>query len=589
MEEKVQDSILQKNDRNIPKYLLCLLGLLLVAATVIAYRPAWNAGFVWDDDAYVTENRLLTAPDGLKRIWFSFDNVRSQYFPLTYTVLRVEYSLWGLNPSGYHWVNILLHALNALLLWLLLRRLKLPGAWLAAAIFALHPVHVESVAWITELKNVLSLFFSLLAMFAWIEFAGDRSGPRRYYVLALLLFALALFAKTTACTLPAAMLLVLWLKEKPIGLRRLAQVAPFAALGVGMGLVTMWVELYKGTEGQLFSLGLTDRVLIAGRAIWFYAGKLIWPVNLTFSYPRWEINPADPLAYVWPAAAIVFFIVVFTARRFTGRGISAAALFYAVTLSPLLGFIMLYTFLYTFVADHYQYAASIGPIALAAAGIAGAFDRTRKWKLILVPLICGLLLMTLGLMTWRQAGVYADSETLWRDTIAKNPKSWLALNNLSEIMVRKGNIDEAITFQKKIVELRPASITARYNLGISLLRSGRIDEAIMHYEKALADVRDYAFNWKKQGDEFLREGQVAEAAANYQNILELSGVIASARRNFCNELPQNKKSALCGEDREMNSVIADTHRNLGNILIKEGRVQEAGKHFRNAGDIENRE
>jgi protein O-mannosyl-transferase len=591
MEEKVQDSILQKNCRIIPKYLLCLLGLLLIAATVIAYKPAWNAGYVWDDDAYVIENRLLTAPDGLKRIWFSVDDVRSQYFPLTYTILRIEYSLWGLNPSGYHLVNILLHALNALLLWLLLRRLKLPGAWLAAAIFALHPVHVESVAWITELKNVLSLFFSLLAMLSWIEFVGDRSRPaRRYYFLALLLLALALFAKTTACTLPAAMLLVLWLKEKPIGLRQLLQLAPFAALGIGMGLVTMWVERYHGTLGELFSLGLAERVLIAGRAIWFYAGKLLWPVNLTFSYPRWEINAADPLAYVWPAAAVVFcFVVFFMTRRFTGRGVRAAVLFYAATLSPLLGFIMLYTFLYTFVADHYQYAASIGPIALAAAGIARVFDRTKKWKLILVPVICGLLLITLGFMTWRQAGVYVNSETLWRDTIAKNPQSWLAFNNLSAIMLRRGNIDEAITFQEKVVELRPASISAHYNLSISLLRNGRIDEAIVHFEKAVADARDYAFNWKKQGDEFLREGKIARASANYQNTLELCDVIANARRNFCDNLSGNKKSSLCREDRAIFSVIADSHRNLGNILRKQGRVQEADEHFRCAGEIVNSE
>jgi tetratricopeptide (TPR) repeat protein len=327
-------------------------------------------------------------------------------------------------------------------------------------------------------------------------------------------------------------------------------------------------------------------VLIASRAIWFYAGKLLWPVNLTFSYPRWEINAADPLAYVWTAAAVVFcFVVFFMARRFTGRGVRAAVLFYAATLSPLLGFIMLYTFLYTFVADHYQYAASIGPITLAAAGISMAFDRTKKWKLILVPVICGIMLITLGLMTWRQAGVYVNSETLWRDTIAKNPQSWLALNNLSAIMLRRGNIDEAITFQEKVVELRPASITARYNLSISLLRNGRIDEAIAHFEKAVADARDYAFNWKKQGDEFLREGRVAQASANYQNTLELCDVIANARRNFCDKLSGNKKSALCREDLGISSVMADSHRNLGNILRGQGRVQEADEHFRRAMDI----
>jgi len=254
-----------------------LLGLILVLSTVLVYLPARHGGFIWDDDVYVTDNPLLTAPDGLKRIWFSFDSP-SQYFPLTYTTFRLEHGLWGSNPAGYHWVNILLHAANALLVWRLLRRLGLPGAWLAAALFALHPVHVESVAWITERKNVLSLFFLLLAALAWIEFLEERpQGSRRYYGLALVLYTLALFAKTTACTLPAALVLVLWLQRKPITRSRLAQIVPFVLIGMGMGLMTVWWERYhQGTQGKLFQLDLPDRVLVASRAIWFYAAKLLW-------------------------------------------------------------------------------------------------------------------------------------------------------------------------------------------------------------------------------------------------------------------------------------------------------------------------
>ena len=208
-----------------------LPGLFLAAAVIFAYQPAWHAGFIWDDDDYVTNNRLLTAPDGLKRIWFSLDSP-SQYFPLVYTTFRAERTLWGLNPAGYHWVNLLLHAANALLVWRLLRRLSVPGAWLAAAIFALHPVQVESVAWITERKNLLSLFFCLLALFSWVEFVEDR--PRwRCYGLALVCYALALFSKTTACTLPAALLLVLWLKRQTD--QRVAAGADGSVPGLGRG------------------------------------------------------------------------------------------------------------------------------------------------------------------------------------------------------------------------------------------------------------------------------------------------------------------------------------------------------------------
>src|SRR5436189_3177757 len=186
-----------------------LFALILTAVTIFAYRPAWNGGFVWDDDDYVTKNHLLTAPDGLKRIWFSLDSP-SQYFPLTYTTFRIEHALWDLNPTGYHWVNILLHVANALLVWWLLTRLKIPGAWLAAGIFALHPVQVESVAWITERKNVLMGFFFLLTLLAWTAFVDERTKrPWRFYGLALILYVLAISAKTTACTLPAAWLLML--------------------------------------------------------------------------------------------------------------------------------------------------------------------------------------------------------------------------------------------------------------------------------------------------------------------------------------------------------------------------------------------
>ncbi len=268
-----------------------LLGLLLIAATVLVYQQAWHAGFIWDDDVYVTENKLLTAPDGLKRIWFSLESP-SQYFPLVYTSFRLEHALWGLHPAGYHWVNILLHAANALLVWRLLVVLRVRGAWLAAAIFALHPVHVESVAWITERKNVLMGLFFLLALLAWVKFVEASSRQRwKFYGLALVFYALALFSKTTACTLPAALLLILWLKGTRIDWRRLAQVVPFVVLGIGMGLVTVWWERYhQGTQGELFQIGLPERILVACRALWFYAGKLV-----VAGKPHLQLSPLDNL------------------------------------------------------------------------------------------------------------------------------------------------------------------------------------------------------------------------------------------------------------------------------------------------------
>jgi len=302
---------------------------LIVAMTMAAYFPALNAGFIWDDDRYVTNNPLLTAPDGLRRIWFSLDSP-SQYFPLTYTSFRIERALWGLRPFGYHLTNLLLHIANALLVWRLLARLNVPGALLAAGIFALHPVQVESVAWITERKNLLMGFFFLLALIAWIAFVDERTRQRRrFYTLALVFYGLALFSKATACTLPAALVLILWLQEKPVNRERLIQISPFVLLGLLMGLLVRWWERYhQGTYGAEFAIGLRERLVIASHAVWFYASKLIWPSKLTFTYPRWPVASNDPLAYGWLVGLIGIFAVIFFARRIVGRGPEVAVAFF---------------------------------------------------------------------------------------------------------------------------------------------------------------------------------------------------------------------------------------------------------------------
>lgn len=463
-----------------------LLGLLLVLVTMLAYLPAFHAGFIWDDDRYVTDNPLLVSPDGWWRIWFSFDSP-SQYFPLTYSAFRLQYALWGLAPAAYHGVNILVHGVNALLVWRLLRRLALPGAWLAAAIFAVHPIQVESVAWISELKNLLSLFFILLALLAWLRFIEKEAAPDwRWYGLALAAQALALAAKSTACTLPAALLLELWLKGRPIRRARLAQVAPFLALGAASGLLAMWWErFHQGTQGHAFTLTLPERLLVASHAVWFYLGKLFWPAGLTFSYPRWTLRPGDTLAWGWLALSLVVIGGMVCLRRRFGRGPETAALFYVITLSPLLGFVMLFTFLYTFVADHYQYVAGLGPIALAAAALAwmGGLLPRRAAPL---KLVAGALLVAgLGALTWRQCGAYANSETLWRATLERNPSSWMAHVNLGEYLAQQGRVDDAIPEWQAALKLNPADAAAWYDLGVAASQQGRLANAANDFHRAL--------------------------------------------------------------------------------------------------------
>ena len=571
------------------RVLPALFVLTLAAATIMAYRPAWNGGFLWDDDAYITNNELLTAPNGLRRIWLSFDSP-SQYFPLTYTSFRIERALWGLNPSGYHWTNIFLHVANALLVWRLLARLKLPGAWLAAAIFALHPVQVESVAWITERKNVLMGFFFLLTLLAWIAFTDESTRrPWRFYALAVILYALALSAKTTACTLPAALLLILWLQKKPIGKRRLIQILPFLILGFSMGLVAVWWERYhQGTHGPLFALSSLERTLVASHAVWFYLGKLLCPSNLIFIYPKWTIAATRALDYTWLLAGVALCFAIYLARRYLGRGVEVAAVFFVATLSPVLGFIMLYTFRYTFVADHYQYLACIAPIALFSAGtanLAGVFTRARPF--ILSAAAC--LTAALWALTWRQSAMYGDIEALWRTTLAKNPNCWMAHNNLGIVLFQKGEIDEAVSHYRITLNLQPDFWDADYNLGTALLKKGEIDEAIAYCTRAVTIAPNDPDAQVALGNSLAQKERVDDAIAHYKKALAIRPDYFIAHYALGHIfLEKGEIDAAVFHSRAAVSIQpqnADAHTNLAVAFDEKGQIAEAIKQYEQALEI----
>lgn len=542
-------------------------GLLLILATLAAYWPVFSAGFIWDDDAYVTENTLLTAPDGWSRIWFSAHS-QSQYFPLVFTTLRWEYALWGLHPTGYHVVNVCLHLGNALLVWGLLRRLALPGAWLAAAVFALHPVQVETVAWVTELKNTESTMFYLLAVYAWLEFCGGRG--RWFYALALGLHALALFAKTTACTLPAALLLALWLKREPVSGRRIWQTLPFLLLGFSLGLLSVWWEKHLGNYELKYHLlgGPVDRLLIATHALWFYTGKIFWPADLTFSYPRWEIHAGDWRQYGWLLACLAVAALVWLGRRSVasqpaiepgqrpvhwervrlGRGPVAALIFFVAALSPMLGFIPLYTFYFSYVADHYQYLACLGPIALIA-GLAAYFFETVSWpgSHQWQRLLTGLLLCGLGLLTWQQCHAYRNLETLWVDTLEKNPRCWMAHTNLGRLLAQQGKLDEAEAHYRRALAIYSGEASTHYNYGNLLAKTARLEQAIAEYREAikLAPEKPEAHN--NLGFVLNQQHRPDEAIAEYERALFYQPDFAEAYYNLGN--------ALAGEHR-MDAAVA---------------------------------
>ena len=567
-----------------------IFALVLAAVTIFAYWPAWNASLLWDDDVYITNNELLTAPDGLRRIWFSLDSP-SQYFPLVYTTFRIEHAVWGLDPTGYHWVNLLLHIANALLVWLVLARLKVPGAWLAGAIFALHPVQVESVAWITERKNVLMGFFFLLTLLAWVAFLDEKTKrPWLYYGLALILYLLALSAKTTACTLPVALFLILWLQKKRISWERIFEINPFFVLGIASGLLAIWWERYhQGTSRAIFTfLSPIERVLVASRAIWFYLSKLAWPSNLTFIYPRWDIAPTHLLNYAWLLTGVLVCGAIYFLRRYVGRCVEVAAAFFIATLSPVLGFIMLYTFRYTFVADHYQYLACIGPIALASAGLINLADVSKNSRtLIFSVALCVVAL--LATLTWRQAAMYGNIETLWRTTLSRNPNCWMAHNNLGIVLFEKGQLDDAIAHYRTTLQMQPNFWDADYNLGTALLGKGQVDEAIFHCDKAVRMQPNDPDAQVALANALLQKRQIDDAIVHYQKAVAIRPDYFLARYGLGHALLERGKLDAAIEHSRAALLIqpnnADCQTILAIALDEEGQSVEAVKHYEKALEI----
>jgi Tfp pilus assembly protein PilF len=439
---------------------------------------------VWDDDAHLTKTALRSW-DGLRQIWFTV-GATQQYYPLLHSAFWLEAKLWGDEVLGYHLANVLLHFTAATLLVTLVRSLEVRGAWLAGFLFALHPVHVESVAWMSEQKNTLSLVFYLGSAIAYLRF--DRGRSPRDYALALACFMLALLTKTVTATLPAALLVVFWWRRGRIEWRRdVVPLLPWFALAAIGGLFTAWVERrIVGAEGAEFDLGVVQRGLLASRVIWFYLWKLAWPHPLIFTYPRWAVDATAPWQYLFPLSLAGLVAAFWSIRSWT-RAPLASLLIFGGSLFPVLGFFNIYPFRYSFVADHFQYLASIAIIVPVAACItlllAGARTPARRRA---GQAAVGVLLCTLGLLTLRQSALYRDAPTLYRATLERNPDSWKEHNNLGRFLSRSTRtVAEAIPHYETVVRLKPDHLTAHYSLGVAYYETGRPVEATVQFRRVL--------------------------------------------------------------------------------------------------------
>ncbi|MHC4983518.1 MAG: tetratricopeptide repeat protein [Planctomycetota bacterium] len=578
------------------------LVLILVVALLLAYWPALQGKFLWDDDAHIPREDLRSLK-GLGRIW-SEPGVMQQYYPLVQTAFWVQEKLWGEATFGYHMVNLALHVAAAVLLGRILRRLEVPGAYLAAAIFALHPVHVESVAWITELKNTLSGVLYLGAGLVYLRY--DQERLKKAYAVSIALFILALMSKTVTATLPAALLVIFWWKRGRLSWRRdVLPLVPFFVLGAGGGLLTAWVERqFIGARGAEFDFTLIERCLIAGRVVWFYLGKLFFPANLIFFYPRWNVSQGVWWQYVYPLAALALVVSLWLLRR-RSRAPLAAILFFIGTLFPVLGFFNVYPFRFSLVADHFQYLASVGVISLFSAALVLLFRRLGRLRKAAGVALAGVLLAVLGFLTWRQCPMYSDNETLYRVTLKRNPECWLAHHNLGSLLVDRweelrklgslpvdsGELYEAMYHYKEALRIKEDYFLAHGNLAYVylLLPEPRLDLAVKHYKRAV-DLRwDYPEGHENLG-KLLASSDPLRSIVHYRAALrfkprhpvlhrELAAVLASLRSY--EEAIYHYQQAL-----RINPDFVKARSDLGATLAALGRFDDAIRHYRHALRLE---
>jgi tetratricopeptide (TPR) repeat protein len=567
---------------------LALFAALLVL-TALAYQPAWHGTLLWDDAQHLTPAALRPA-GGLWRIWFDL-GATQQYYPIVHSAFWLEHRLWGDTTLGYHVVNIVLHAASAALLASVLRRLSVPGAALAGCLFALHPINVESVAWMTELKNTLSGVFYFAAALAWLNF--DRTRSRRAYAGALALFVCALLSKSVTATLPVSLFLIGWWRRGSVEWRRdAAPLAPFVAIAAAAGALTAWVEhTLIGAQGAAFELTLVDRLLVAGRALWFYLAAIVWPVDLTFIYPRWVVSQSVWWQYLYPMAAIALGVLCWAIRR-RSRAPLTALLLFAVALAPALGFVNVYPFRFSFVADHFAYLATAPILAIAAAALATA---ARRWPLTIRRAAFASLVVVLGIATWRQSRMYADAPSLYRATLARNPSAWLAHTNLAALLMNGSTDDvrEGVAHARAAVRLQPDDVEARYNLAGGLKRLGDLEGAVAQYEALAAELAvapqerpRMAALYRSAGNALADLGRLDDAIARYETSLQYAPDSAGAQSDLGVALGRRGRldEALVHfrEAARLEPASADRHTNTGTALAQMGRFDEAIAEYRAA-------
>jgi tetratricopeptide (TPR) repeat protein len=556
-------------DRWLPPIVASLALVVLIA---IIYLPSLRGGFLWDDDDHLTNNTAVNSAEGLRQIWSSL--AVSRYYPLTLTTFWIGRHLWGLRPLPFRVANVAIHALNAVLLFALLRRLRIPGAWMAAAVWALHPVNVESVAWITELKNTQSFLFFLLCVHSYLRY--DETRRTGSYALALLTCAAAFTSKPSTVTLPAILLLAVWWRRRRWQWRDVWLTLPFFAMSAVMSLLTIAEQdrHIAGVGAHEWQRGFVARILGADRALWLYAGKLIAPVNLMFVYPRWEIRTDSVLA--WLLLAVVALIGGVLAWR---RSMALFGLgYFVLALLPVLGLFDIYYFRFSFVADHFDYIGSAGFLALVVAAATRWLKSPSQQAIVATVVI-----LVLSSLSWQRAHAFQSNEQLWTDTLRKNPSAFLAHNNLADIRSREGEIADATAHWREALRISPTCWEAWMGLGKMYRDTGRYAEAIDCFQHALQLRPGFPDARYGLGMVYTRLGRWPEAREQFERALEVQphearlyfwlGDIA-VQQGRTNDAIQQYLGAI-----QEDPALADAYLSLGHLRLQRGETERAMRCF----------